>query len=747
MGCNCKNNSGTLAWVVGNDVLLKLWLWEKTATKEYKQTTLPFPLEEATELVVVARADYGKEYPLPFSLSEDSENSLLVEIPSTLGVGTYSLCVKCVLRGRDACSLEEFTFQIVRSNKDANVTFERIGDARQAEYSMEFQMVPSAVARGANAYELWLEQGHEGSIDDFLDYYIATLATEEVDGLMSKEDKKKLDDLPSSTELESKLDELDDAIGDEQRRAEQAEQTLGGAISGIESKIPEQASEQNQLADKNFVNSSISTATAIYRGAYNLVSDLGLTTSATEQRIAAALATKMAALGITPDNNDYCFVQVPTADATPTQIERVDRYKFNGTAWLLEFSLNNSGFTAAQWAALNSGITTGLVTKLIDLPTNSELTTLLNGKQAVISDLDAIRSGAAAGATAYQKPSTGIPANDIAPNVIPDVSNFITKSVDDLLNYYLKSETYTKQEVQGLIAAIQQFHYEIYASTSDVTTPQGNVLYLIGPTGSGPDKYEEYVYDATKQEPWVKIGDTSIDLSGYYTSQQTDAAITQALNTALADYTTTANLTTLLAGKQDVISDLATIRSGAAAGATAYQKPQGGIPSTDMSSAVQTSLGKADSSLQPTQQTLTEAQKQQARNNIGAAGVDDVPTLPNNVSYFSGDSGDGIVPTDGIRGEDIVASSAISVSPDVVTAITGEIGSATTITLVVPNDSLRHVWDMFFTTASDGGATIVVPQGATLHVPSGYSIASGKTYEVRVIGVGNHYYLTCQEYN
>ena len=68
MGCNCKNNSGTLAWVVGNDVLLKLWLWEKTATKEYKQTTLPFPLEEATELVVVARADYGKEYSLSFSL-------------------------------------------------------------------------------------------------------------------------------------------------------------------------------------------------------------------------------------------------------------------------------------------------------------------------------------------------------------------------------------------------------------------------------------------------------------------------------------------------------------------------------------------------------------------------------------------------------------------------------------------------------------------------------------------------------
>ena len=53
-----------------------------------------------------------------------------------------------------------------------------------------------------------------------------------------------------------------------------------------------------------------------------------------------------------------------------------------------------------------------------------------------------------------------------------------------------------------------------------------------------------------------------------------------------------------LAGKQNTITDLADIRSGAAAGATAYQKPSGGIPKTDLSSGVQTSLGKADTALQ-----------------------------------------------------------------------------------------------------------------------------------------------------
>ena len=130
----------------------------------------------------------------------------------------------------------------------------------------------------------------------------------------------------------------------------------------------------------------------------------------------------------------------------------------------------------------------------------------------------------------------------MANGVIPDVSNFITKSVDDLTNYYLKSQTYTKEEVVQLIGAINQFHYEFAASTSAVTSPAANVLYLIGPTDSGADRYEEYVYANSN---WTKIGDTSIDLSGYVTIS--------ALNTALANYTTTDNLTTLLAGKQDKI--------------------------------------------------------------------------------------------------------------------------------------------------------------------------------------------------
>ena len=49
-----------------------------------------------------------------------------------------------------------------------------------------------------------------------------------------------------------------------------------------------------------------------------------------------------------------------------------------------------------------------------------------------------------------------------------------------------------------------------------------------------------------------------------------------------------------------------------------YNKPTGGIPKSDLADDVQTSLAKADTSISYDSQTLTDAQKQQARTNIGA---------------------------------------------------------------------------------------------------------------------------------
>ena len=113
----------------------------------------------------------------------------------------------------------------------------------------------------------------------------------------------------------------------------------GGRISAVEELIPAQATSSNNLADKEFVNSSISTNTANFKGTYNTLAELEATTA---------------------DNNDYGFII--TTDASGNTV--YNRYKYDGTSWSYEYSLNNSAFTVAQWGAIQSGITSVSVTKL-----------------------------------------------------------------------------------------------------------------------------------------------------------------------------------------------------------------------------------------------------------------------------------------------------------------------------------------------------------------------------------------------
>ena len=341
---------------------------------------------------------------------------------------------------------------------------------------------------------------------------------------------------------------LQDAIDDEETRAKAAEKQNADDIDAIEEKIPAAASAQNKLVDQNLMNSSIATATATYRGAYNLVSNLSLTITATHEQVATALAGAIA----TADNNDYCFVQIPVDDATPTVIARVDRYKFDGTAWSYEFSLNNSGFTQAQWDALNSGITSGLVTKLTALPTEAELSALLLGKQNVIADLADIRSGAQAGSTAYQKPVTGIPQTDLTTELQLALASFITASAQNLAYYYLKSETYSASEVDQMIAAIKQFQYESVAVLPEASAQTVGKIYLVPSADpKTQNTKDEFITLTTVEEgtttySWECIGSTTIDLSNYYDKAQTDAVITAAINNALAAYSTTTQVSTMI---------------------------------------------------------------------------------------------------------------------------------------------------------------------------------------------------------
>lgn len=181
------------------------------------------------------------------------------------------------------------------------------------------------------------------------------------------------------------------------------------------------------------------------------------------------------------------------------------------------------------------------------------------------------------------------PAGDYAlESEIPDVSNFITKSVDDLVNYYKKSETFTKQEVNNLISAITTLDIRVVQTlpTEDIST---TTIYLVPKTTAGTnDVYDEYVYVSNA---WEHIGSTDIDLSGY----QTKIDSSHKLSSDLVDDTNQTNKFVTTSEKQTWNNK--------------YDKPNSGIPKTDLASAVQTSLDKADTALQSHQDISGKANK------------------------------------------------------------------------------------------------------------------------------------------
>lgn len=180
------------------------------------------------------------------------------------------------------------------------------------------------------------------------------------------------------------------------------------------------------------------------------------------------------------------------------------------------------------------------------------------------------------------------------------IANFVTVTTTALVNYYTKAETYSKDEVDAMFTG--QFTVVI---VDELPEPSQDTLYKIYLVPSDdPEAHnikEEYITvynESTHTYSWEGLGNTAIDLSDYSTTQEVQAMITNALSANLVYYYTKVETDALLAQKQDIIADLSTIRSNAAAGATAYQKPNTGIPKSDLSSGVKASLDKADTALQ-----------------------------------------------------------------------------------------------------------------------------------------------------
>lgn len=112
--------------------------------------------------------------------------------------------------------------------------------------------------------------------------------------------------------------------------------------------IPAQTSEENQLADKNFVNSSIQTETANFRGNWETFDDIP---TDAENYPADYVGNKK------PNVNDYLVVRDYNGEGT-WRFKYIGKWEEVGkNGWKEEYQVNEKPFTSEQLASINSGIT------------------------------------------------------------------------------------------------------------------------------------------------------------------------------------------------------------------------------------------------------------------------------------------------------------------------------------------------------------------------------------------------------
>lgn len=273
--------------------------------------------------------------------------------------------------------------------------------------------------------------------------------------------------------------------------------SVEGEISDINALIPNQASPENQLADKDFVNSSISSSTANFIGTFDSLSEL--------EAYSGPLT-----------NNDYAFV-VDT-DAAGNTI--YNRYKYNGSTWLFEYSINNSSFTASQWDALNSGITD---TKVAQITTNqNNIASLQTSKQNVISASNKLDADYVDDTNATHKFATSTQLAQIATNTndIESLQQNKQNVTDNSLNTNNKTVPGAINEVNGIAkGANQSLSYANYQTMIAAFNAAPASAFNVG----------QNIYIVTVNVPdlWV----SSIEATPVTYTYTTDAAFISALET------------------------------------------------------------------------------------------------------------------------------------------------------------------------------------------------------------------------
>ena len=320
-----------------------------TALDVQGQPIPDFDLQECTDIQVYARN--GGSYKQVTSWQLDDQSVVVLWYGKQMKLGGYDFYIAGKFNGADWRTSEATIFEIVQYNEEANIPDDTIvvsgtyfidasfslitemqGGGGGATPSSTFPLMDGEASVGTeNAYARGDHRHPSDTNKQDVITDLETIRSGAAEGATALQ--------PSALTGYATETYVGNAVSGEATRAENAEGLLQDAIDAIEAVIPSAASSSNQLADKAFVNSSIATNTATFKGTYNSLAEL--------QQVTAT-------------NNDYAFVIETDALGN----EYYDRYKYNGSAWLYEYKVESTPFTAAQWAAIQSGITSTLVTKI-----------------------------------------------------------------------------------------------------------------------------------------------------------------------------------------------------------------------------------------------------------------------------------------------------------------------------------------------------------------------------------------------
>lgn len=198
-----------------------------------------------------------------------------------------------------------------------------------------------------------------------------------------------------------------------------------------------------------------------------------------------------------------------------------------------------------------------------DKPVSTAVQAALNEKQDTLTFDDAPTASSSNPVKSSGIKSAIDAAKQEAIEQIPDVSNFITKAVNDLANYYTKTVIDGKIDtLEGQISAIPKFAISVVEELPESSISSTTIYLLKTSETETGNLYTEYIYI---DGAWEALGTQKLDLSNYVT--------TSALNTAIADFLDEEAVSSLITSALAAYSkteDLATIaKTGKLSDATA----------------------------------------------------------------------------------------------------------------------------------------------------------------------------------